>query len=118
MEVFKTSQGRSKKRAIDNAHSIEYYIVQDENLLSFSPYIEISKETRFRGQQIEMTLYLPEKMVVYLDPSIENLIYDIQNVTDTRDSKMLGENWIMLEDGLTCLDCDDINGVSSEELKY
>ncbi len=42
-------------------------------------------------------------MVVYLDASIENLIYDIQNVTDTRDSKMLGENWVMLEDGLTCL---------------
>ena len=118
VEVAKLSHGGSKKKAIDNARSIEYYIIQDENLLSFSPCIEISKKNRIRGQQVEMTLYIPEKMVIYLDPSIENLIYDIKNVTDTHDSDMLGENWIMLEDGLTCLDCEDINGVSADELEY
>ena len=29
---------------------------------------------------------------------------------------MLGKKWVMLEEGLTCLDCDDIEGVSVTQL--
>ena len=29
---------------------------------------------------------------------------------------MLGETWVMLEPGLTCLDCSEIKGISTTEL--
>ena len=47
---------------------------------------------------------------------MSDVIYDVENVTNTWDEDMLGKKWIMLEDGLTCLDCLGIEGVSSYEL--
>jgi len=29
---------------------------------------------------------------------------------------MLGKRWVMLEEGLTCLDCEKIEGVTSSQL--
>jgi len=47
---------------------------------------------------------------------MEPMIFDIDNVSGTWDDDMLGKRWVMLEDGLTCLDCTDIKGINSDEL--
>ena len=52
-----------------------------------------------------MVLYLPEGKRIYLDPTMEYVIFDIDNVTDTYDDDMLGHTWEMKTEGLTCTDC-------------
>jgi hypothetical protein len=59
--------------------------------------------------------------VIYLDKSLENMIYDIENVTNTYDGDMINLSWMMTENGLRCLDCDGlisdgdhINGLDDE----
>ena len=47
---------------------------------------------------------------------MKHAINNIANVTDTWDSEMLGKRWVMLEDGLTCLDCDEIEGITTIQL--
>lgn len=117
LRIVKKSRGSSKTESTTNARSIVYKINQEGELLSFDSYISFDRQQKIRGQEVQLTLLLPVGKVVYLDESLRELINDIDNVTDTWDSEMLGKKWIMLEEGLTCLDCPDIEGVSSDEIK-
>jgi hypothetical protein len=116
LKIVKQSYGFSKKTSLEKARAINYEVNQIGELLSFNPYLSFEKQEKIRGQEVELTLLLPLGKVVYLDESLDGFIYDIENVTDTRDSQMLGKKWIMLENGLTCLDCAEIEGITSEEL--
>ena len=63
-------------------------------------------------------MYLPIGKSVYFDKTIRKITYNIPNVTDTYDGDMMNKKWVMLEDGLTCLDCDEIDGIASDELEF
>ena len=106
------------KAAKIKARAINYkYTINDSNI-TFNNYISTIKAHKIRGQQVRVKLYLPIGKSVYFDKSIRDVIYNIPNVTDTYDGDMMGETWVMLEDGLTCLDCDDIDGIASDELEF
>jgi len=115
LRIIKSSRGTSRRMSTDNAKDINYEIQQQGELLSFNSFISFDRQRKIRGQAVQLTLLLPIGKTVYLDYSIQELIYDIENVTNTRDDEMLGKKWIMLEEGLTCLDCSDIDGVTSDE---
>lgn len=118
IKVIKEANAESMKAAKIKARAIDYkYIINDSNII-FNNYISTLKTHKIRGQQIRIKLYLPIGKSVYFDKSIRDIIYNIPNVTDTYDGDMMGETWVMLEDGLTCLDCDDIDGIASDELEF
>ena len=52
---------------------------------------------------------------IYLDPSSRDIIYDIKNVTNTYDGRMMGHHWLMTEEGLKCTDCAWIEEDEEEE---
>lgn len=116
IRIIKSSNGHSSKDATNNAKKIDYNYSFKGNKLFLSNYLSTLKEHKIRGQQIELELYLPVGKSVYLDKSLKQIIHDIDNVTNTWDKRMLDKNWVMLEDGLTCLDCDRIEGVTSSQL--
>ncbi len=53
-----------------------------------------------RSQKARYTLYVPVGKAIRLAPSSKGVIYDIPNITNTRDREMLGETWLMTEKGL------------------
>lgn len=118
LRISKKSRGSSKNNSTEKARNINYEFKQQGELLTFNPYISFDRHQKVRGQEVQLTLLLPLGKVVYLDESMRDFIYDIENVTDTWDDDMLGKKWIMLEDGLTCLDCPDIEGVSSGDSRF
>jgi phage shock protein PspC (stress-responsive transcriptional regulator) len=113
--TFKSS-GHSKKEAIENAKSINYHYVVKDNSININSYLSLPIKDKLRSQKVLITLYLPINKTIFLDNSLEGIIYDIDNVTDAYDHDMLGEKWIMLENGLTCFDCDEIEGITSSKL--
>ncbi|MGB0882334.1 MAG: PspC domain-containing protein [Vicingaceae bacterium] len=116
LKLIKSSNGNSRKDAINNAKEIGYdYSVADSSII-LSNYLSVLKEDKIRGQQVILKLYLPVGKSIYLDKSLKHIIYNVANVTDTWDRTMLGEKWVMLEEGLTCLDCEEIEGITSEQL--
>ena len=117
IEVRKQANGPSLKRSTKNARGISYVFSQEANLINLRSYIQFEREDGIRGQEASLVLKLPVGKVVYLDPSLEAIIFDVDNVTGTYDRDMLGKRWVMLEEGLTCLDCQGIEGVDSDELK-
>lgn len=116
LEVKFSSNGSTTKEAIKNARTINYNYQISDSALVIDNYLSTLKDNKIRGQQVELTLYIPLYQVVYLDESVKELIFDVENVTDTYDKEMIRNKWIMLESGLTCLDCLDIKGVTTTQL--
>jgi len=116
LKVIKSSGGKSRKDAANNAKQITYSYHVNDSTLFMGNYLSVLKEEKIRGQQIKVKLYLPIGKIIYLDKSLKYILDDVDNVTNTWDKRMVGKNWVMLEDGLTCLDCDKIEGVTSSQL--
>lgn len=116
IKLIKDANGKSRKDAANNAKMTNYnYHVNDSNI-HLSNYLSFAKGNKIRGQQVKVKMYLPVGKSIYLDKSLRRIIHNVDNVTDTWDRKMLGEKWVMLEEGLTCLDCEKIEGVTTSQL--
>ena len=116
LKLIKSSNGNSRKDAINNAKEIGYdYSVADSSIV-LSNYLSVLKEDKIRGQQVVLKIYLPIGKSIYLDKSLKHIIDNVANVTDTWDPTMLGKKWVMLEEGLTCLDCKEIEGITTSQL--
>ncbi|PCI97291.1 MAG: hypothetical protein COB15_08185 [Flavobacteriales bacterium] len=116
IEIEKDVQGFSRKDVTTklNQMNYDYYLNNDSILLG--NYISTLRHNKIRGQEVNVKLYLPVGKSIYLDRSLRHIINNVANVTDTWDPDMLGKRWVMLEDGLTCLDCDEIEGITTAQL--
>lgn len=105
LKLKKNSKGRNRKEAGRRAENIMIKYKIDGNELKVSPLISVPYNDRFRDQEVNMSIALPVGKTIYLDQSAGEIIYDIKNVEDMYDRKMLGHYWIMTERGLECSDC-------------
>jgi hypothetical protein len=105
LRVIKKCHGNSKKEALDRAAAISYHLAQNNEQLVFDAFYSFDLVDKLRGQEVELILEVPIGMAVFFDSSLDDVIYDIHNVTDTYDSKMLGKTWVMTAAGLSCVDC-------------
>lgn len=118
-----TGRGPNRKEAESNANNIGYQIVQDDTVLRFSRDYTISPPAKFRAQKIRMILKVPVGKSVFIGENMEDLIYDIKNVTNTWDNDMIGHTWTMTNRGLECIGCnlednnDNTNDDNDENVK-
>lgn len=110
------SHGKTKKDATKKIKQISYNVEQQDSNLLFKSYFKAPKEDRLRGQEVRVVLKLPVGQGVYLDKSMKQIVYNIENVSNTWDDDMMGKKWIMLKEGLTCLDCPNIEGINTNEI--
>lgn len=104
--ITRESRGPTQKAAIQLLENIDYQIEQDGDVIKFSPFFSLDSKDHFRGQEITVTVLVPEGRAVHLEPRMDRIIYDIDNVTNTRDRHMVGLTWTMGRRGLECIDCD------------
>jgi hypothetical protein len=107
--LIRTARGSSKKVAYERAGNFTYQFSQNDSILNLSNFFELSKNEKWRAQDLKILLRVPVGKQVFLSKSLRDIIYDIDNVTNTHDSKMMNRRWIMNPEGLTCIDCDGIN---------
>jgi phage shock protein PspC (stress-responsive transcriptional regulator) len=106
--IRKGAMARGQKIAGIRADQIGYSLEQRDSTLLLNPYFTVAADEKYRGQKVKLTLKVPQGKMVYLDPSAENIIYDIENITNTYDGDMINRRWIMGETGLRCVDCDGL----------
>ena len=97
----KKSRGRNHGDAVENAEEIKYSWKQVDSLLIFDEYFTLPIGDKWRNQKLQITLKVPEGKAVYLDKSVDDIIHDTENVSNTWDGDMLGKKWIMKQEGLT-----------------
>ena len=110
------SRGATKKDAREKANAINYKYLVEDSVISLSDFLAVPKEDRIRAQEVNITILLPVGKTIFIDNSLKDVIYDIDNITNTHDSNMLGKKWVMLKEGLTCLDCNKIEGITTTQL--
>jgi phage shock protein PspC (stress-responsive transcriptional regulator) len=99
--IKKESRGRTREVAKESSESIIYRFEQKDSTLLFDPYFILGKDVKYRGQNVSITIKVPEGKAVYLGDDLVKIIHDIENVSNTWDGDMVGKTWVMKPDGLT-----------------
>jgi len=107
IELHYSARGTSKKAATSRASMINYQFTQKDSLIQFNPYFSINNLDKWRNQKVFIHFKVPLNGKVKLHENMIRIVNDIDNVTGTYDQDMVGKTWIMLEDGLSCLDCNE-----------
>jgi phage shock protein PspC (stress-responsive transcriptional regulator) len=113
--VIKKARGEDKRSAVQRAKAINYEITQNDSSIAFNNIFTVESNEKFRVQEVQVFLKVPKGKVIFLDKSLANFIYDIENKTNTYDGDMVNRRWIMTNDGLECVDCEGIDERSLEE---
>lgn len=111
----KYADGVTSRQAESRARAIQYNIEQQDSLLLLDPIFRIEDELLFRDQSMRMELLIPENTILDMSPATENLVYNMGNLSGRWVEKSYsnwhwrvgGYKWMMLEDGLICLNCEE-----------
>lgn len=114
--VEKIAQGKNRKVAKERAEMIDFSYLLNDSILKINPFINFDLSEQLRGQEVKIHIMLPIGSKIVLEEGCESIIYDIKNVTNEYDWDMIGETWIMLENGLNCLDCKLLPGISTNDV--
>ncbi|MFO0356651.1 MAG: PspC domain-containing protein [Sphingobacteriaceae bacterium] len=115
--INKKARGLEKRTAYDRAKEISYNYTLDSTGLVLDEIFYTGEEQKFRVQEIEIIVKVPKERTIYLDASLKNIIYDVDNITNTYDQDMLRRRWKMTDKGLECVDCDGIEDVTEKEVE-
>jgi len=100
------AQGRNRSIASRKAQAVVHKITQTDSLLIISSLLSFPASHHFRGQQVRLTLHVPEGKSIFISEAMSDILYDVENTSNTYDREMGGHLWTMLPAGLTCMDCD------------
>lgn len=98
--IKKSSRGRSRENAKEATEDIIYRFELKDSTLMFDPYFILDENVKWRGQEVKITVKVPEGKAVYLGDDMVKIIDDIENVSNTWDGDMVGKTWVMKEEGL------------------
>tara|TARA_B110000908_G_C10233777_1_gene442083 strand:- start:93 stop:1664 length:1572 start_codon:yes stop_codon:yes gene_type:complete len=101
------SHSSTKKQAKEIASNILYNYTVTDNEINLDDHFYIPKGGKIRMQELNVTLEIPVGKTIFMDYSLENMIFDIKNVSYTYDDDMLGHYWKMEKEGLSCTSCEN-----------
>lgn len=106
--IKRSARAKLKSDALQRANKIDYGFVVNDTALLLNGYFEVPEDELWRTQQVELVLQLPVGYTIFLSDEMTQIIYDIENTTNTYDGDMVGRRWIMTPTGLACVDCKGI----------
>jgi len=112
--VQREARGMGNTVAATRAEHITYTYAQQGDTLLLSPILNFPQADKFRGQWVRFILQVPAGGAVHLNEGTQHIIDDIDNVTDTWDSEMVGRTWTMTGRGLEDLDTTTIHNNSRD----
>ncbi|UGU16816.1 PspC domain-containing protein [Sinomicrobium kalidii] len=116
VKIHKSAESSSYEKAREKASNIEYAYSITGNALSFQDYLLTDYKNKYREQEVEITLSLPEGTVVFMDPSLKrNLGYRFANNMGYSRYNMPGHYWKTGKEELICLDCEEETTTTEDE---
>lgn len=105
LKIITEAQGPNRREARNNARKLNYKVAITDSVIEIPGYILLNRDQKFRDQEVTVILYLPEGHSVFIDESLAEVLYDVDNVQNTWDFEMANKRWIMTEYGLSCEGC-------------
>lgn len=107
LEMNKYARGGNRREASERASRIAYDYKWDGNKLYLSEYLTANIDDKVRDQSIYIDLYVPVGSKVQIDKSVRSILYDVKNKQNIWDWEMGGHTYLMTENELDCIDCDN-----------
>lgn len=104
IEITKEARGKTIAEARKKALAIEYHFIKEGNQLIFDNYLLTNLKNKFRNQEVEITIYLPEGTLFKVDASArdyddsDNDIFNLHHSSDNYLYKTTSTK-------VKCLDC-------------
>lgn len=115
--VVKKARGEDQLVAASRAKVINYKVTQKDSTLLFDELLTVEGNEKFRVQEVNVILKVPNGKVIHLDKNMQYLICGVENVTDTYDGDMVSRRWKMTKEGLECIDCDGLELRNHDDLE-
>jgi len=106
--------GKSRMEAIENAKMVTYQVTVEDSTITFDSNIQFLEEAKFRGQQLEMTLYIPFSKPFHMDYDMRYILRNTIYYYGYRENQIAGNTWMFTPDGLQCITCSGINDTSEK----
>lgn len=123
ISIEKSSRGNSYQNAKKRAEKINYNYNKTGNTLELDGYLTTAFENKYRDQEVEITIYLPEGTVLFADQNTypfhrnhySRSSFRNKNLDNTRNINnnnimmdgMEGQYLQILNNEIKCLDCPD-----------
>lgn len=102
-----SSHGATIQEARHFARGIDFSFSQVDSLISFTPSICLEKGEKFRAQQVELRLMVPEGGSVVISEDFRDFLNHSRNDQGMEPDEMQGYTWKMGRKKLECQDCDE-----------
>jgi phage shock protein PspC (stress-responsive transcriptional regulator) len=103
--VNKKSNGPSKSSAKVSAEKILYSYKTENNQLLINKLFSLQKDEKWRNQEVELELKVPENKIIYLEKEMGRALSKVKNLNDFEDYELPGHYLKMTKSGLLCVDC-------------
>ncbi|WNW02814.1 PspC domain-containing protein [Tenacibaculum sp. HL-MS23] len=107
IEIKKTSEGRKRNKANDNAKAIQYNFKSANNTIVFDAFFLSEYKNIWKDEEVKATIFIPEGTTVYFEGSSRRFLNDVKNTKDIYDRDMANHHFKMTTKGFECTDCDD-----------
>ena len=101
------SRGKSRRDAIENAKMIQYEVTLEDSVITFDSNISFNNGAQFRGQDLDMILYIPYNAPFVMNYDIRHIIRNtIYRHGYTKHDINEDNKWIFTPAGLECITCE------------
>ena len=105
VSVEKNARGNNYQNAKERAENIEYDFTFYNNELLLDAYFLTNAENKFRDQEVEVTLYLPEGSIVNTNDNTYSFHRNSGHYRDILDNGLEEHYLKVIKDDVICLDC-------------
>lgn len=105
--VEKTSKGKDFLLAKERANSIEYNFTLNENNLLLDNFLLTDYENKYRDQNVDLFLYLPEGTYAEFDSSTRSYLRHYTSSDNIVEDDHANHTLLIKDDEVDCLDCEE-----------
>jgi len=118
VSIEKNARGSNYQNAKERAQNIEYNFDYSSNELLLDGYFLTAAKNKFRDQEVEVIIYLPEGSIVNTDGNTYSFHRNYGHYRDIIDNGNENQYLKVIKDDVICLDCgNDKNGDLNIDIK-
>ncbi|MBI1268268.1 MAG: PspC domain-containing protein [Cryomorphaceae bacterium] len=116
LEVIKKSHGKTTTDALHFAEEIEYNYITSGDTLFLSPLMKFPKGQKFREQETEVVLHIPEGRFVDISKSLTRMTWTGRTFDNLKRSEIPSHTVTVENAALRCADCPEIEISESDTI--